>query len=554
MRWIWITVVMASWHCSTHSDAIAATEAELEKAREILKNGNIKTDDASLLHFFQKREIKVDPSQINKLVANLGSRSFRLREKATKTLADLGASSVPALLRAQRSNDLEVRRRASECLVTIDRESKPRLVIAAAKLIAHQKPEGAVEALLKSLPTILGEDAIEEIHNALVALARSNGKSTPAFLKGLESPLAAQRAGAAVALCRAGIKDHRDKIRPLLKDQDPLTRLYVGLSLAELYEKDAIPVLIGLCSELPRNKLWKVEDVLYSIAEEKAPGVVFGKTEKSAKDFREAWMAWWNQHGEKLDLSKRLKSSGPKGNTVVVLLDEGKVLDLDKNNKPRFTVDKVGFPLDVDLLPGDRLLLAEHGANQVTERHRNGNILWKYSVTEPLVAQRLENGSTFIGAKEQLLIVNRSGKVLFSYARPNSESFMRARRLPNGDIVCVTTYSRFFRLDPTGKQLQSFNVNVSTSGGRIDVLKNGNVLIPEMYDNRVVEYTPQGRMVRSINVNQPIVASHLPNGNILVTCMEEKRAVELAPRKSGTGYKEVWTYRATTRVTRAIRR
>ena len=62
--------------------------------------------------------------------------------------------------------------------------------------------------------------------------------------------------------------------------------------------------------------------------------------------------------------------------TVVVLLDKGAVMELDRDNKPLWRIEGVQFPLDVQALPGDRVLLAEQAANKVTERDHKGKVVW----------------------------------------------------------------------------------------------------------------------------------------------------------------------------------
>ena len=167
----------------------------------------------------------------------------------------------------------------------------------------------------------------------------------------------------------------------------------------------------------------------------------------------------------------------------------------------------------------------------------------------PIMAQRLPNGNTFIATRQQLLEVDKAGKQVFTYSRPNGEMFMRAQKLRNGDIACVTAGSIFIRMDSTGKELLTFPVDVRTSGGRIDVLPDGRVLVPQMANNRVVEQDAQGKVTWEATFEQPIAAVRLPNGNTLVTSYSEHRAVEL-----DRGGKQVWEYRADTRVTRAWRR
>ncbi len=131
---------------------------------------------------------------------------------------------------------------------------------------------------------------------------------------------------------------------------------------------------------------------------------------------------------------------------------------------------------------------------------------------------------------------------------------MRATKLRDGDIACIVKLGvpRYVRLKPAGKdfrEVKSWGVQVQTSGGRLDVLPNGHVLIPEMANNRVVEYDAEGQSVWEVTLDQPIAALRLANGHTVVTLMRENRAVEV-----DRGGKEVWQFKADTRVTRALRR
>jgi outer membrane protein assembly factor BamB len=152
--------------------------------------------------------------------------------------------------------------------------------------------------------------------------------------------------------------------------------------------------------------------------------------------------------------------------------------------------------------------------------------------------------------------LDKNGKEVFSYSRPDGSEFMRATKLRDGDIACLVRLGgalvRYVRLTPSGKDfadVRSWGVQVMTSGGRIEVLPNGHVLIPEMDNNRVVEYDADGHKVWQTVLDQPIAALRLANGNTLVTLMRSNRAVEVD--RAG---KEVWHFKADSRVTRAFRR
>jgi hypothetical protein len=547
MRWMALTIALAAARPLT----AAANDAQTAADQLRVQQAGLKTDGEALLEFFRNKTVRVDQKQIKALVQQLSHRSFNVRKKASAALIALGAHAVPQLREATRSEELEVRRRAEECLTQIQNGSEPQLIESAGRLLALRKPAGAAEAVLDFLPSVLEDSTVRVLHGVLSRVAVNDGKTDPAVVKALSDDDATRRAAAAVALCRAGVRDHQEKIKALLKDKEQLVRLHAGLSLAVQGERDAIPVLITLFDRASLNDLWEVEDILYRLAQDKAPAVALGDTAESKKEFREAWMKWWKEQGEKLDLKTALKDT-PRDYTLVVLLDEGEVLELDPKDKERFRMSKVAFPLDAQTIPGDRVLLAEHGGGRVTERLHDGTVLWEKKVSEPLVAQRLPNGHTFIGSKTAVMEVDREGKAVWSWSPAGEEQIMRARKLDDGSIgIILHNSQRFLRIDTNGKEIDGFgfNVNVHTFGGRVDVQPNGNVLIPQMYMNKVVEYDAKGKPVKEFAISQPIVATRLPNGNTLITSMNENRAAEF-----DSAGKQVWEYRAKSRVTRVYRR
>ena len=236
------------------------------------------------------------------------------------------------------------------------------------------------------------------------------------------------------------------------------------------------------------------------------------------------------------------------GFTLVILLDINQVLELDRANHVRWHIEGLGYPLDAQMLPDNRVLVAEHDSNRVTERNTQGEILWQHPIEEPIMAQRLPNGNTFIAVQNRFVEVDRAGKQVSAIARPSNE-IMKARKLPNGDIIYASFRNKVVRLNSAGEEIQSFPAFVSIWGGRLDVLPNGNILVPEHDRNRVAEYDAKGKLVWETAIPEPIAAVRLPNGHTLVTFMTKHQGVEVD--RAG---KVAWDYSANTRVTRLFRR
>jgi HEAT repeat protein len=536
----------------TGSLAVSAAPGAVPEDEQTLKEAGLSTDGPALLDFFRKRTLdRAGEQRVSHLVQELGDNSFKVREGASRDLVGLGLVAVPFLRRALNSADIEIVRRAEECLRRIEeKDSRVGIPVAVAHLVVARKPPGAAEALLAFLPFAENDNVADEVQAALTAVAARDRKPERAVLAALGDPSPVRRAAAAEALCRACGADARAEVRRLLQDADATVRLRTALALAGLKEREAILVLIDSLGRVPQAQGWQAEDVLFRLAGEQAPNARLGKDEASRRQCRDAWTNWWRQNGASADLARIEGGRHLLGYTLLVLLDAGQVIELGADDKPRLQITGLEFPLDAQILPGDHILVAENHANRITERNRRGEILWEKRVLQPLAAQRLPNGNTFIVTQAMLVEVDRAGKEVFSYSRPGDEAIMRGERLPNGDVACVTFQSRqFVRLDANGKEVQSFPVKVQTSGGRIDVLPDGRVLVPEKDQNRIVEYDAQGKPVWEVPFQQPVAASRLSNGNTLVTSVNQNRAVEL----DRTG-KEVWEYKTNTRVTRAFRR
>ncbi len=531
---------------------------------ETLRAAGVATDGPGLLAFFRK-QTTAEPTraQVLDLLRQLGHDTFEMREKASAALVGLGAAAEPHLkqtiedLKRSGDADLEVLRRAEDCLRRIgDRAVKAAVLAAAARTVARQKPTGAIEALLGYLPSAPGEQVTDAIQAALTALTDPNAPDA-ALLAALTDKVAPRRAVAGAVVAPAPGESSRAAVKKLLSDTEAVVRHRVALALAAAGEKDAVTVLIDLLTELPQAHAYHVEQMLCRLADEQAPPVPYGNKKEARTKCRDAWAAWWKENAGNVVMTRLHAPGQPLGYTLVVLLEDKRVLELDAKNQVRWEMRGVDFPLDAQLLPGGRVLLAEQNANAVRERTLKGDVIWERKIGEPLMAQRLADGNTFIATRSQLVEVDRDGAVVFTWTSPFGDSIMRAQKLTNGQIVLVTDQVRasdrsalFRRLDPTAtRELATFPVQVKTSGGRIEVLPNQHVLAPEKDGNRVAEYDARGTVVWQVPVGEPIAAVRLANGNTLVTSMNELRAVEFNLKGE-----KVWEYRAESKVTRAFRR
>jgi HEAT repeat protein len=513
------------------------------------------TDGPALLEEIKKRTLSdADRDRIQALVQQLGDPVMANRDRAMAELLSLGPSVAPFLRRAVNDREARISEPAQKCLQLLDASSYPPLPAVAARLLALRKPAGGAEAILAYLPGAEDENIASLLSVALAALAVREGKPDPAVLKSLQDKVPERRAAAAIALCSAA-PDQRPAVRKLLQDPDPLVRLRVALALKAKQDREAIPVLIALLTEIPQEKAEEVEENLRLVAGETAPEVVAGNDDASRTKCRAAWETWWKKTGERVDLTRLDSRQQMLGYTVVVEQQamiprrQGRVVELDRRGKIRWQIEGLMGPIDAQVLPGDRVLICEQNLNRVSERDLKGKVLWEQQFNQPVSAQRLPSGNTFLVGRAQIIEVNRTGKETFTHNRPQGD-IICGKKQRNGQITFVTNQGLCVRLDPKGKELKTTQVPpIQIHNGYVDMLANEHVLVPLFGQNKVAEFDAEGKNVWEAGITLPISSRRLPNGNALVATNNPPRVVELD--RSG---RVVWENKDLVRPVRVDRR
>jgi hypothetical protein len=554
MRWmvaVAFLVVGPGLVCAQTS--VADQQAEIKFAEDTLKQANLPTDGAGLLKFFQERTLSAEEQgRLALLVQSLGDVSYKTRAKATFRLLRAGTLALPFLKEGLNSTDEEVVRRSEICLQQILENSDAPQVAAAVRLLADRKPAGAAQTLLAFLPFASGADVIEQIRVALPQLAVQGGKPDASLVAALRDPFAIKRAAAGEALAR--VPAARATVLELLQDPQPEVCLQVAMALVRAEEARAVPALIDVLGKVGGDANWQIEDVLHRLAGEHAPKVTLDRFTPAEK-VRKEWHQWWQAQGRNIQepLAEFARGPAEQGLTLITQMSQqggtnGQVMEVNRKGEIRWKIDGLRYPLDAQVVGPNRVLVVEYLNRQVSERDFQGNVVWSRPAPLPIGCQRLANGNTFIATRRELMVVERGGKVVFTH-HPNL-SISAARMMRNGHFVLVTTSGQCLILDGQGKQLNSFQAGpVYTMGGNIEVLANGRILIPEYRLNKVVEYTPDGKIFWQANIRWPTSAVRLTNGNTLVVSMMEQRVVEL--NRDG---QVVWEFRPGGRPWRALRR
>ena len=500
------------------------------------------TDGPALLTMLDKRTLNpAEKKKVLDAIRRLGDSEYAVREKAVIELNARGRMILPLLREAVKNSELEVVRRAQGCIQRIEEEPANRMPMAALRLLGLRRPEGAAEALLGYLP-FAEEEVLGELKTALTHLALRDGKPDAAIVRALADTQPNVRATAAEALAQGGGADARPAVRKLMKDADMTVRLRTALALAPR-DVEAIPVLIGLIGVLPGEQAGQIHDFLSPLAGETPPQGPDDTVEARKKSSAD-WAAWWKQNAAKADLA-RLSTPEHQflGYTVICEINMNRVIELGRDRKPRWTITGVNSPVDALVLPNNRVLIAEHSANLVTERDLKGNVIWRKNVNgNPHNLQRLPNGHTLIATNVQVVEVDRNGKEVFNLKDVNQITnqfgqLTGAYKTRKGQYICMTQNGRCFHLDAAGKQLKFFDTNRGNAW--MDLLPNGRILLSQNGGNMISEYDTDGKLHLQLDIPNVSMATGLPNGNFLVCCNQGGRVIEM--NRKGV---VVWEYRS----------
>ncbi|MFI4982922.1 MAG: HEAT repeat domain-containing protein, partial [Nevskiales bacterium] len=405
------------------------------------------------------------------LIAKLGDKDAPARDKAMADLVALGAPAVPFLRQATGERDAKSEL-ASKCLQQMDADTvAPPLPNVTGRLLGMRRPEGGAEAILAYLPSAEDDVIGGDLRTALSAMAMKDGKADPAVLKALEDMMPLRRAAAAEALAFAGGPEQREAVRKLLKDEDATVKLRAAIALTSAQDKETMPALIALLTDVPPAMAGQVEEHLRLLAGDTSPPVTDGDDAAARKKSRDAWEGWWKKNGDKLQLARLDTRQQMLGYTLVTdLYDQvkrsGRIVELDRRGKVRWELGAAGAnmlqgPVHAQVLPGDRVLIAEYNLNRVSERDLKGKILWERPMNQPKSVQRLANGNTFMVGQGQIIEIDKAGKEVLNYNRMNFWDIVSGTRLKNGDIIFVTQQGLVTRLDKDAKkELKKFQANV----------------------------------------------------------------------------------------------
>jgi len=229
-------------------------------------------------------------------------------------------------------------------------------------------------------------------------------------------------------------------------------------------------------------------------------------------------------------------------------------------------------------MPSAHLVIADQFNNRVLEIDREGNVVWTFgdgssvpgphSVVGPNDVERLPDGSTLISGTgaptgidpacsatggcldNRVLLVNASGDITWQYGQDGGvagsgpdqlDGPVAARQLSNGNVL-ITDQGNDRVLEVTPAKSIAWVYPAAGGGSPLQLpnsaerLASGNTLIADEGSDRVVEVDSAGNVVWQYPAGRPspigyvAFASRLANGNTLITDGMHNRILEVTPQ------------------------
>jgi len=396
------------------------------------------------------------------------------------------------------------------------------------RMITLVRPANAIEIILAYIPSC-NDDNIQNLLGECLGLYLNDQNTIhPALIAASTSSIEEIRTFAGRVLAQSPNEIAQKTCTTLLSDSSIRVRFEVARESIKNQNKSAIPALIELMTKVPAEKVEAIDQTLRAIAKDKSP-----ESKNDSKVDAVAWNTWWQKEGTQLVLTPGLKNQEALKNFLVVESfnqekKSGRVFLITPSGKTLWEIANLSNPTDALLLPNNKILITEQGANRITERDTKGNISWEKSATNPFLSQRLSNGNIFIASRNKIVEVGRNGNEIFSFSYPN-ETILAACKTRTNEYALLSYNGVFLKLDSKGNEVSKsripFPTNFGINGGAIT--QNDRVLVSIPTLNKIMEFNFSGQATWESTITMPGIPTKLPNGNVVAPSLNGSKIVEI---------------------------
>ena len=269
----------------------------------IIKKSSISTKPKDIQNWLQSRIPNVTNGiKASKWVIDLGNESFEVREQASRELLKLNNLAIFELKKATKNKDIEVAKRASDCLEQISPHESIALKTAIIRLLGKSNPELVFEYFSKIADTpeldLLTSEALLDAFSITI-------KSNPTLVRKLEDFAQTKDIKSRILIARVLAIGNPNGIafRTLSTDDQTIVKANALLALLQEKDKKAIGLLITLLPELKTNQLMPIAGLLNELIQDQASEKELAKEKPSAVELQKLFASAWKSKNASTNLN-----------------------------------------------------------------------------------------------------------------------------------------------------------------------------------------------------------------------------------------------------------
>lgn len=165
---------------------------------------------------------------------------------------------------------------------------------------------------------------------------------------------------------------------------------------------------------------------------------------------------------------------------------------------------------------------------------RDGNVVWKYSIPLRTLsgaiqefddATQLSNGNIVFACMSGAGIISSDKNIIWEFKCPEGTETHSCQPIGKDSVLMVLNGNpaKVMIINTAAnkilKEILIPTTTTSTHGQfrHVRITRNSTIIVPQLSENKVVEYTLEGKVVWSVNAKSPWSAIRLHNGNTLIS-------------------------------------
>jgi hypothetical protein len=165
---------------------------------------------------------------------------------------------------------------------------------------------------------------------------------------------------------------------------------------------------------------------------------------------------------------------------------------------------------------------------------RDGKMVWKYSIPMRTLsgaiqefddATQLSNGNIVFACMSGAGIISSDKNIIWEFKCPEGTETHSCQPIGKDSVLMVLNGNPAKVMiinTATNKILKEILIPTTTTSTHgqfrhVRITRNSTIIVPQLSENKVVEYTLEGKVVWSVNAKSPWSAIRLQNGNTLIS-------------------------------------